>query len=111
MSDSDTRLENWKHRLHEVSTRRCTRIDRAVRWVGTEIREPPSCHGLNVLEEFLTIYEDEFLQNQRLLSLEIELKETPARWWGAHKETIKEWYQCKRLLRIRFGAEHGRNRL
>jgi hypothetical protein len=40
-SESDTRLENWQERLHEVSTRRCIRIDRAVRWVGTEIREPP----------------------------------------------------------------------
>jgi hypothetical protein len=37
-SDSDTGLENWQQRLHEVSTRRCVRIDRTVRWVGTEIR-------------------------------------------------------------------------
>jgi hypothetical protein len=33
--DLDTGLENWKQRLHEVSTRRCTRIDNVVRWVGT----------------------------------------------------------------------------
>jgi hypothetical protein len=104
-------LENWQQRLHEVSTRRCTRIDRTVRWVGTEIREPPSFHGVNDLEEFLTKYEDEVLENQRLLSLDIALKETPARWWGAHKETIKDWYQCKRLLRIRFGAEQGSNKM
>jgi hypothetical protein len=87
---SDTGLENWQQRLHEVSTRRCTRIDRAVRWVGTKIREPPSFHGVNDLEEFLTRYEDEVLENQRLLSLDIALKETPARWWGAHKETVKD---------------------
>jgi hypothetical protein len=48
-SDSDTRLENWQQILHEVSTRRCIIIDRAVRWVGTEIREPPIFHGLNEL--------------------------------------------------------------
>jgi hypothetical protein len=29
--DSDIGLENWKQRLHEVSTRRCARIDRTVR--------------------------------------------------------------------------------
>jgi hypothetical protein len=52
--DSDTGLENWKQRLHEVSTRRCARIDRAVRWLGVEIREPPSFHGLNNLETLLT---------------------------------------------------------
>jgi hypothetical protein len=110
-SDSDTGLENWQQRLHEVSTRRCARIDRAVRWVGTKIREPPSFHGVNDLEEFLTKYEDEVLENQRLLSLDIALKATPARWWGAHKETIQDWYQCKRLLRIRFGTEQGRNKM
>jgi hypothetical protein len=62
-SDSDTDLENWQHKLHEVSTRRCTRIDRAVRWVGTKIREPPIFHGVNDLEEFLTRYEDEVLED------------------------------------------------
>jgi hypothetical protein len=51
------------------------------------------------------------LENQRLLALDIALKETPARWWGAHKETVKDWYQCKRLLCIRFGAEQGSNQL
>jgi hypothetical protein len=48
------------------------------------------------------------LENHRLLSLDIALKETLAIWWGVHKETIKDWYQCKRLLRIRFGIEQGR---
>jgi hypothetical protein len=67
-----------------------------------KIREPPSFHGVNDLEEFLTRYEYEVLPNQRLLALDIALKETPARWWGVHKETIRDWYQCKRLLRIRF---------
>jgi hypothetical protein len=90
--DSDTGLENWQWRLHEVSTRRCARIDHTVRWVGTEIREPPSFHGVNELEELLTRYKDEVLENQRLLALDITLKITPARWWGAHKETVKDWY-------------------
>jgi hypothetical protein len=64
--DLDTGLENWKQRLHEVSMRRCARIDRIVRWVGTEIREPPSFHGINDLEIFLAQYEDEVSKNQRL---------------------------------------------
>jgi hypothetical protein len=58
--------------------------------VGTEIREPPSFHELNVLEEFLTKYEEEVLENQRLLSLDIALKATLAIWWGVHKETIQD---------------------
>ena len=51
--DSGMGLENWQQRLHEVSTRRCARIDHIVRWVGTEIREPPSFHRVNDLEVFL----------------------------------------------------------
>ena len=90
VSDLDTGLENWQQRLHEVSTRRCARIDRTVRWVGTEIREPPSFHGVNDLEEFLAKYEEGVLEKKRILALYISLKDTPARWWGAHKETIQD---------------------
>jgi hypothetical protein len=50
MLHSNTGLENWQQILHEVSTRRCARIDHAIRWVGTEIREPPSFHGVNDLK-------------------------------------------------------------
>jgi hypothetical protein len=53
-TDLDTGLENWQQRLHEVSTRRCAIIDCAVRWVGMEIREPPSFYGVNDIEAFLT---------------------------------------------------------
>jgi hypothetical protein len=87
-SESDTGLENWQQQLQEVSTRRCARIDCAIRWVGLEIREPPSFHEINDLEKLLTKYEEEVLENHRLLSLDIALKETSARWCGAHKETI-----------------------
>jgi hypothetical protein len=36
----------------------------------------------------LTKYEEEVLENKRLLALDIKLKETPTRWWGVHKEKI-----------------------
>jgi hypothetical protein len=81
-------LDNWQQQIHKVSTRRCTRINCVVRSVGTKIREPPSFHGLNDLEEFLTKYEEEVLENNRLLALDISIKEISARWWGTHKETI-----------------------
>jgi hypothetical protein len=57
------------------------------------------------LETFLTRYEDVVVENQRLLALYLALKATTTIWWGAHKETIIDWYQCKRLLHIRFGTE------
>jgi hypothetical protein len=40
-SDSEEALENWKQRLHEVSTRKCARITHALRWIGTEVCDPP----------------------------------------------------------------------
>jgi hypothetical protein len=33
----------------------------------------------------MTKYEEEVLENQRLLDLDIALKATLARWWGVHK--------------------------
>jgi hypothetical protein len=70
-TDSDTNLEKSQQRLREVSMRICARIDRIIRWVGTEIKEPPSFYRINDLETFLTQYEDEVLENQILLSLYI----------------------------------------
>jgi hypothetical protein len=49
VSESDTGLENWIQRLHEVYTRICERIEDTVRWIGMEIREPPSFHLVNDL--------------------------------------------------------------
>jgi hypothetical protein len=91
-SDSDTGLDNWQQRLHEISSRRCARIDCAVRWVGTEIREPPNSHGVNDLKEFLKKYEEEVLEHHMILAPDISPKERPGRWWGVHKETIEDWY-------------------
>jgi hypothetical protein len=60
----------------------------ALRWVGTEVREPPTFYGLNDLEEFLMKFEVYIMENQILPVLYISLKDTPARWWGTHKENI-----------------------
>jgi hypothetical protein len=54
-------------------------------------------------------YEEEVTDTQILLSIDIALRATLAIWWGTHKETIKDWYQCKRLLHIRFGTEQRSN--
>jgi hypothetical protein len=49
-SDSETGLQNWQQQLHELSTRRCATMMRALRWVGIEVREPPTFYGMNDLE-------------------------------------------------------------
>jgi len=64
-----------------------------LRWIGSEVREPPSSYGQNDLEEFLTKFELEVLESKRLLVLDISLKATLARWWDTHKENIHDCYQ------------------
>jgi hypothetical protein len=59
-----------------------------VRWIGSEIREPPSFYGLVDLEEFLMKFELEVIENQRLPLLDIYLKYTPSHCCGTHKENI-----------------------
>ena len=81
-------------------------MTRALIWVGTEVIEPPSFYGQNDLEEFLTRFKLEFFESQRLPILDIALKSKPTRWWGTHNENILNWYQCKRLLHIRFNAKY-----
>jgi hypothetical protein len=104
-SYSNIGLENWKQHLHEISTRICSRMTCTLRWIGIEVRETLSFHGLNDLEEFLTKFILEVLENQRLPVLDISLKATPTHWLGTHKENIHDSHQCKRLLCIRFGIE------
>ena len=67
-------------------------------------KKASSFYGLNDLEFFFMEFES-VVENQILPVLDIALKATPSHWWGTHKEKINNWFQCKRLLRIRFGAE------
>jgi hypothetical protein len=81
-----------------------------LRWVGTEVREPPTFYGQNNLEDFLMNIELEAVENKILPILDMALKATLSRCWGTHKENINNWYQCNRLLHIIFDAKHE-NRL
>jgi hypothetical protein len=40
-----------------------------------------------------------------MLALDVVLKETPSRWWDAHRKEMKEWAHCSRLMQIHFGPE------
>ena len=106
-SDSDMWLKKWKQRLHELSTIRCARMVWALRWIGLEVREPPTFYGMNDLEEVLMKFEFEIVESQRSPVLYISLKATPTHWWGTHMDKINNWFQCKRLLCIRCGAKQG----
>lgn len=53
----DDAIENWKHRLYEVSTRKCTLITKHVHWIGPKVWEPPRFDGLGEVEELIEEFE------------------------------------------------------
>jgi hypothetical protein len=56
-SDSEVGLENWQQRMHEVSTRRCARINRSLHWIGTKLYDPPRYDGLTEINVFIKSFE------------------------------------------------------
>lgn len=102
-SDSEEELEIFQNRLHEVSTRRCLRVTKAVCCMIYEVCNLPSYDGLGDVYNFLNYYEEKFSENQRFSTLDRALKATPSRWWNAHKKNTGGWKECQRLMWIRFG--------
>jgi hypothetical protein len=70
-----------------------------------ELCDPPRYDGLNEISYFVQAFEFYILEQQILLALDVVLKATLARWWVAHKEGIKYWQECRRLMQVRFGTE------
>jgi hypothetical protein len=85
--------------------RRCARLTKVVRWIGTKVSNIPTFDGLNNLETFLFEFEGIVLVQQRLFALDEALKGTSARWWGTHKKNITEWVQCRTLLTMHFSDQ------
>lgn len=63
----------------------------------------PLFDGLSDVEFFFMEFEGLVMEPQRLLALYVALRATPARWWAAHKVSMQNWIQCKRLMQIKFG--------
>jgi hypothetical protein len=104
-SNFEEGLEHWQQRMHKVSTRRCVHITRSMCWIGIELCNPPRYDGLTDISMFVKTFELQVAKQQRLLALDVVLKATPARWWAAHREGMKDWLQCNKLMQIRFGTE------
>jgi hypothetical protein len=104
-SDSEEVLENWLNQMYEVSTRRCARLTREVRSIGTTLSNLPTFDGLNPLETFLLYFETNVPTQKRLLTMDEALNATPTRWWGTHKRNITDWTQCRTLMTTWFLAQ------
>ena len=84
-SESDDALENWQNRLHEVSFRKCGLITQSLWCFSTETVEFPIYEGLPRLSEFFQEFEEKLFEPQRMLALDIALKNTLNRWWETQK--------------------------
>jgi hypothetical protein len=93
--------------MYEVSTRRCARLTREVRWIGTIVSNLPTFDGLNSLESFLSEFETSVPTQQRLLAMDEAMKATSTRWWGTHKSNIIDWTQCRTMMTTWFSAQEG----
>jgi hypothetical protein len=91
--------------MYEVSTRICSRLTREVRWIGTTVTNLPTFDGLNPLKTFLSEFYASVPMQQRLLAMDEALIETPARWWGTHKNITIEWVQCRTVMTTWFSAQ------
>jgi hypothetical protein len=87
--DLEEALENWQNKLYEVSTRICSRLTREFHWIGTTVSNLPTFDDLNPLEAFLSDFEESVPTQQILLAMYEALEATPERWWGTHKNNIK----------------------
>ena len=63
--------------------------------------------GLSKIGKFLQEYEAQVPCTQRLKTLDMALRATPARWWATHKKNIATWETYHRLLTVRFGDDAG----
>ncbi|RWR97952.1 putative ribonuclease h protein [Cinnamomum micranthum f. kanehirae] len=83
-----------QNRNHELTSRRCATV-RTVRWIGTELRDPPVFEGTTSVGDFLDNLEFKVPEEQRVLALDVALKGTSARWWAIHKENLTTWEEVQ----------------
>jgi len=65
---------------------------------STKLYDPPRYDGITNINMFIKAFELQVPKQQRLLALDVVLEATPARWWVAHRKSIKDWAQCIRLM-------------
>ena len=96
-------MKKWQNCLHEVSTLRLNMMAKSLRCVSSEVRIFPYYDGLTDVDTFLDAFEMEVPENHHFQALDLALRATPARWWGAHKDSFDEWRDYKRIMRLWFG--------
>ena len=80
-------------------------MSKSLRWIGAEITEIPTFHGLTDLQDFFIQFEQQIPHEERIAAMDLAVRATPARWWYAHKENIASWDDIKISMAIRFSVD------
>ena len=59
--------------------------------------------GLTNVDKFLDAFEREVPKDHHFWALDLALRNTPARWWGTHKDSFDGWRDYRRMMRLWFG--------
>ena len=71
--------------------RKCAQVIKLLRWVGQKVCELHTYEGFHNLDAFLREFEIEVPEKQRLLALDVTLKDTLTWLWLIHKPSIEFW--------------------
>jgi len=66
------------------------------------MRGHPTYDNTSELNSFLTVIDGKFAPKQRISDLDIDLKETLARWWATHRDSLLYWEDANRAIGYRF---------
>ena len=80
-------------------------MTKSLRWIGAEVKDISSFHGLVDVNDFLQQFEQKIPHEQRMETMDLAVKATPARWWHAHREHNASWDDLKRLMVIIFSSD------
>jgi hypothetical protein len=73
-------MARWQNKLYEMSTKRCARITKVVRWVRMELCDLSRFVGTCPLEVFLEKMEINVLETYRSQAMDAVVKGTSVRW-------------------------------
>jgi hypothetical protein len=68
------------------------------RWIGIEVRRHPVYDDTSDIENVLYYMEETVGEDQRILVLDMDFQNTPARWWATHKAELRNWDEVKKAI-------------
>lgn len=68
-------------------------MKKSMHWICAEVCEFTTFDGIKYLSTFISDYQKQVPERDRLTTLDVSLKATPTRWWATHKKNIGDWSQ------------------